>query len=284
LPEALARVELAPGVDSQRLTPGSEKERDHLTAEAVFLTIVFQMEHTNHPIEAAASATSPSLGSLLTRTRAAAGVSGAGLSLRELARRSGVSVAQVSRIEAGQVHKPSREILVALARALDRNPIPLLILAGHLNLEEARQALQLLFREGAELPGEWGDWATFALDDTRRLLNSPDTPTDQIDAIAADVFFVAETEESLWNELDALALARGSDATELRELMGIWRFIGAHRSDLLEYGRSLRRLADLEFQAEAATFKAEAARPGTRTKTDQDTEPTATPTIRRTHD
>jgi hypothetical protein len=168
-------------------------------------------------------------------------------------------VAQVSRIEASQVLKPSREILVALARALDRNPLPLLILAGHLNLEEARQALQPLFREGAELPEEWGSWATFTLDANRRLLASPDTRADQINAIAADVFLVAETEETLWNESDALVLARGSDATDLRELMGIWRFIGARRSDLLEYGRALRRLADLEYQAEATALETEAS-------------------------
>jgi transcriptional regulator with XRE-family HTH domain len=235
------------------------------------LFIVRRVKQTRVSKGTAAPDTSPSLASSLTRARAAAGASGAGLSLRELARRSGVSVAQVSRIEASQVLKPSREILVALARALDRNPLPLLILAGHLNLEEARQALLPLFREGAELPEEWGDWATFALDETRRLLASPDTRPDQIDAIAADVFFVAETEESLWNESDALALARGSDATELRELMGIWRFIGAHRSDLLEYGRSLRRLADLEYQAEAATLEAEASAPKQRNQTDNDT-------------
>jgi transcriptional regulator with XRE-family HTH domain len=218
----------------------------------------------------AAPNTGPSLASSLTRTRAAAGASGAGLSLRELARRSGVSVAQVSRIEASQVLKPSREILVALARALDRNPLPLLILAGHLNLEEARQALQPLFREGAELPDEWGAWAAFTLDDTRRLLASPDTRANQITAIAADVFLVAETEETLWNESDALALARGRDATDLRELMDIWRFIGAHRSDLLKYGRSLRRLADLEYQVEAATLEAEVVRKNDGTNTDND--------------
>ncbi len=79
--------------------------------------------------------------------------------------------------------------------------------------------------------------------------------------IAADVFRVAETDETLWDESYALALARGSDAAELRELMAVWRYIGPRRTELLEYGRSLRQLADLEYRvaADAIRVKAETA-------------------------
>src|SRR5436309_2365871 len=45
----------------------------------------------------------------------------AGLSMRGLARRSGLSAAQVSRIEAGEVERPVAETLVKLAKALDRD-------------------------------------------------------------------------------------------------------------------------------------------------------------------
>jgi len=99
----------------------------------------------------AADASSVTLGQAISAARARGGVDvPAGLSVRELARRAGVSAAQVSRIEGGQVNRPSREILVALARALNRNPLPLVILAGHLDAREARDALAPLFREGAE--------------------------------------------------------------------------------------------------------------------------------------
>ena len=49
----------------------------------------------------------------------------------------GVSAAQISRIEAGEVDKPSVETLVALPRELDFKPVPLMILAGHIAGDEA---------------------------------------------------------------------------------------------------------------------------------------------------
>jgi transcriptional regulator with XRE-family HTH domain len=55
-----------------------------------------------------------------------------GISLRELARRSGVSAGQLSRIESGDVAKPSTDTLRSIARALGRHSVPLLTLAGHL--------------------------------------------------------------------------------------------------------------------------------------------------------
>lgn len=199
------------------------------------------------------------LASVLTQARNAGGADvPAGLSIRELARRTGVSAAQISRIESGQVLKPSREILVALGRGLNRNPLPLLILAGHLTVSEAREALGPLFREGSELPEEWGPWAVKTLDAARSVLADPAASEPDVRMIAADVFRIVETDETLWDESYALALARGSDAAELRDLMTIWRFVGSRRAELLEYGRSLRRLADLEYQAEASAIRAEA--------------------------
>jgi transcriptional regulator with XRE-family HTH domain len=65
----------------------------------------------------------------------------AGLSMRALARRSGLSAAQVSRIEAGEVERPVAETLVRLAKALDRDAQLLLVFAGHIRGARARQLL-----------------------------------------------------------------------------------------------------------------------------------------------
>jgi transcriptional regulator with XRE-family HTH domain len=56
------------------------------------------------------------------------------LSMREVARRSGLSAAQISRIESGDVGQPSVETLTRLARALDRSPEALQIATGRLPL------------------------------------------------------------------------------------------------------------------------------------------------------
>src|ERR1700730_2897160 len=67
---------------------------------------------------------------------------GAGLSMRGLARRSGLSAAQVSRIEAGEVERPVAETLVKLAKALDRDAQLLLVFAGPIRGARARQVLR----------------------------------------------------------------------------------------------------------------------------------------------
>jgi transcriptional regulator with XRE-family HTH domain len=64
------------------------------------------------------------------------------LSMRGLARRSGLSVAQISRIEAGEVERPVAETLVKLAKALDRDAQLLLVFAGHIGGARARQLLR----------------------------------------------------------------------------------------------------------------------------------------------
>jgi transcriptional regulator with XRE-family HTH domain len=64
------------------------------------------------------------------------------LSMRGLARRSGLSAAQISRIEAGEVERPAAETLVKLAKALDRDAQLLLVFAGHIGGARARQLLR----------------------------------------------------------------------------------------------------------------------------------------------
>jgi transcriptional regulator with XRE-family HTH domain len=62
--------------------------------------------------------------------------------MRGLARRSGLSAAQISRIEAGEVERPAAETLVRLAKALDRDAQLLLVFAGHIRGARARQLLR----------------------------------------------------------------------------------------------------------------------------------------------
>jgi transcriptional regulator with XRE-family HTH domain len=76
----------------------------------------------------------------------------AGLSMRALARRSGLSAAQVSRIEAGEVERPAAETLVKLAKALDRDAQLLLVFAGHIRGARARQLLRQAI-QGLPEPG-----------------------------------------------------------------------------------------------------------------------------------
>src|SRR6266849_8594782 len=66
----------------------------------------------------------------------------AGVSMRGLARRSGLSAAQISRIEAGEVERPAAETLVKVAKALDRDAQLLLVFAGHITGARARQLLR----------------------------------------------------------------------------------------------------------------------------------------------
>jgi transcriptional regulator with XRE-family HTH domain len=74
------------------------------------------------------------------------------LSMRGLARRSGLSAAQISRIEAGEVERPAAETLVRLAKAFDRDAQLLLVFAGHIRGARARQ----LLREAIEALAEPG--------------------------------------------------------------------------------------------------------------------------------
>ena len=64
------------------------------------------------------------------------------LSMRELGRRSGLSAAQISRIEAGEVERPVAETLVRLAKALGRDAQLLLVFAGHIRGTRAEQLLR----------------------------------------------------------------------------------------------------------------------------------------------
>lgn len=74
------------------------------------------------------------------------------------------------------------------------------------------------------------------------------TSDDDLKLIAADVPRVAETAETLSEEADQLAAARGQEGDTLREVMRILRGVrGERREHWLAIGRALERLEDLEY-------------------------------------
>jgi transcriptional regulator with XRE-family HTH domain len=82
------------------------------------------------------------------------------LSMRELARRSGLSAAQISRIESGDVERPSDETLVKLATALERDPRALLIAVRPIRTREGAAVVRQMLEgfpagTSGDLAGGW---------------------------------------------------------------------------------------------------------------------------------
>jgi transcriptional regulator with XRE-family HTH domain len=192
------------------------------------------------------------LGETIRRAR-----EGFGISIRELGRRAGVSAAQLSRIEAGQVEQPSIDTLVAVARALDRNPKPLLIVSGHIGREEALAALRPMFREhrsneydpevDSELVDEWAHGWEKRLEEARAVLARDEPDEQALRALAADVFFTYETEETMWWESFLAPLLAEHGGEELREHVRLFLALPRERRlKVSEYLHEQVRLADLD--------------------------------------
>lgn len=140
---------------------------------------------------------SRSLGAVIREAR-----EGAALSASELARRAQISQGQVSRIETATTSKPSRNTLTALARALDRDPRLLFALAGHESLEDVRDFLSRIFRDGSEVREDWRhlgkevEAAVRTIDDMQSTLRD-------LQPIAAELFLSREAAETLWHDTHA---------------------------------------------------------------------------------
>lgn len=91
-----------------------------------------------------------SLAELLRRARGTA-------SMREVARRSGLSAAQISRLEAGEIDRSSLETLTRIAEALERPPELLLAATGRIRTDQASAIVQRWLR--AIPPGRAGHLA-----------------------------------------------------------------------------------------------------------------------------
>src|SRR5262245_20276229 len=154
----------------------------------------------------------------------------AGVSTRELARRSSLTLAQVNRLRAGQVERPSLDTLVKIARPFDRNPNPLFIASGDMPDPQARQLVAEMFREGSELIEVWKylerDVAT-----TRELLADPGTPEIAIRELALEVFLAPESDENLWKDPYLGSVVEGKDAEPIREYLRLWPTLNEERKE-----------------------------------------------------
>ncbi len=171
---------------------------------------------------------------------------GFGLSMRELARRGDVSAAQISRIEAGDVERPSVDTLISIAHALDRNPRPLLIASGHIGGEEAKALLRHYFRPhvgteydpdvDSELVEVWLDGWRDKIEEARRLLENAASSDEDVRRLAVDVFQTAETAETLWSDSWIEELRDRTEDEDLRHLVVLWQGLPApRRTKVLDY-------------------------------------------------
>jgi transcriptional regulator with XRE-family HTH domain len=175
------------------------------------------------------------------------GAQRAGLSIRRLARRSGVSAAQINRIRAEEVERPSLDTVLSLARALDRNPNLLFVVSGHVGEEEARDLLRRAFADGAELNEVWKVELGRDVSAVRLELDDPATTITRLRRIALDVFLAPEAQENLWQDPYLGSAVQGSDARALRELLQRWAYLSAERKTrVIEYVRDQSELARFE--------------------------------------
>ncbi len=174
--------------------------------------------------------------------------------LRVVAERAGVSVAQINRIENGHVHHPTAEMLIAIARGLQRNPLFLLILSGHIAEAEARRRLIDLLAEGTEVAAEWRGEA----EKEGALLADPAHPVDEVHHVAFDLFVGEELVETSWSEW-SLLLATGSESEETREVAALLESISPERWErVLTYLRDQVELSRRDMLRDELTYRNDA--------------------------
>jgi len=182
---------------------------------------------------------------------------GAGLSIRELGRRTGVSAAQLSRIEAGHVTQPSIDTLVRIATAVGRNPKLLLIVSGHISGREALSVLRPMFSEGLEsdadsVAGWFLSWeeefGSTDLQDARALLSESDPSESRLRELASSVFATAHLNEvDVWDSFLAPLIA-ASFGEEFHEfLMALNLLSRERRAKVTEYLEEQTRLDKLDW-------------------------------------
>lgn len=181
------------------------------------------------------------------------------LGVRELSRRSGVAAPQISRLERGEVKKPTIETLVALARGLEWNPVPLLIVAGYVEIDEARSRLRDYHAPGSEYLEEASadPESDPEIAEIRREIENPNTTVERLQQIAFDVWFGGESGETLWDDVYALLPALSEGQVELREIVSMWPAISfERRARIVEYVRDQHKLSMDDVRADIAAIKA----------------------------
>jgi transcriptional regulator with XRE-family HTH domain len=153
-----------------------------------------------------------------------------GSSMRQLAAKSGLSPAQISRIESGQVQQPAPATLVALARALWLNPMPLLILAGHIPDDEARNWIKNVLEPGTEVYLDWHGHNPLSVIAARRTVEDENAPQEEIHRLAFDLFVGEPMVETEWDSSMAMLGVTETDSDQ-RQLVNLFAQLTAERRE-----------------------------------------------------
>lgn len=135
------------------------------------------------------------------------------LSMRELARRSGLSAAQISRIEGGEVGQPSAETLTRIALALDRDAELLLIAAGRVELQPAVFKVRFILQS---------------------LAGADDSSSGKPDPALTQTLREFEAAEGKVNDLQVEGIELDSAAAGYLEVLDSWRVDRAETTHIIE--------------------------------------------------
>jgi transcriptional regulator with XRE-family HTH domain len=172
--------------------------------------------------------------------------------MRRLAGDAGLSAAQISRLESGQVQQPAAETLVAIARALSLNPMPLLILAGHVPDDEARAWLLNVIQPGSEVYEDWEGANPLVVIDARRVLQDPSSPREEVHGLAFDLFVGEPMVETEWEPSLALLGVAGTDPLVRKLISLVGQMTPERRTCLVAFAEDQVVLSRLETHREVA--------------------------------
>lgn len=157
-----------------------------------------------------------------------------------------LSVTQISRIESGATTTPTAATLKRLARALNFNHRPLMILAGHTTGPEARSELMVVLHEHRSDYSFWDGCSEFSYDEAMAIVSDPNASDDQLYDVAGEIAIWADAEGSA-EDLPAAAITD----PQLRDVVEIWARIGdSHRDMIVGYVQAVRDVHDLEQSAQ----------------------------------
>jgi transcriptional regulator with XRE-family HTH domain len=156
-------------------------------------------------------------------------------SLREIAAISGLSAGQISRLANGHSDRPTFDTAVRLAPALGIHPACLHVLAGHLPLEQGKQALRAVVETAAK--GTTDESDLDALEGVKRDLDAAADPAALSDA--AVVLVTTAVHGVDYPELDIAGPA--PDVDLLAELVAAWpQLTPDRRWRMVELARDLQ--------------------------------------------
>jgi transcriptional regulator with XRE-family HTH domain len=161
-----------------------------------------------------------------------------GMAIRELARRSDLSPALLSRLERGEMKRSSPTTIATIARALGRHPLPLLVAARVIVGDDAHTQLLELLQTAENADVSW--------DPSRFETHLANVDTDAIAEIAGEMFLVAG-DTGLPSESYQQALGAGTPSPELSSLLARWGELTVdRRGKVLEFATEQAQLSRLD--------------------------------------